>query len=169
MITALDVLRTYEAIREEFPGFRLVRKPGNGRCGPTIGLWFFISSAWGTYSPLRQYEILRHEWVHLWQYRRCGLGSVWLGVLPFLAAYLFLPLPMGLAWCRYCWERAAFLESMRIVAEEQGAVVLWGKRDFYIRQLTGRPYFWCWPWRRQVTRWVEDAMAAAILETKSGF
>lgn len=166
MITSMDIRETLATIREEFPGFRLVRKPGSGRCGPTIGQWFFISSSWATYSPLRQYEILRHEWVHLRQYRRCGFGSSWLGVVPFLVAYLFFPVPMGLAWCRYRWERAAFVESMRVVAEEQGPAVLRAKRDFYVGQFTGRAYGWCWPWRHSVTRWVEGVMAQVILETQ---
>ena len=100
MITEADVCTMYESIRQEFPGFRLVRKFGSRRCGPTIGSWFFISSAWGSYTPLRRYEILRHELMHMRQYRWIGLGSVLVGVLPFLLAYFFLPLPIGRAWCR---------------------------------------------------------------------
>lgn len=76
MITEDDVLLTYQDICRKFPGFRLLWKPGNGQCAPTIGTWFFISKAWGSYTPYRRYEMLRYEVIHMRQYRRCGLGSV---------------------------------------------------------------------------------------------
>ena len=58
----------------------------------------------------------------------------------------------------YALERAAFVESMRVVATEQGITALRRKRNFYVEQLTGRAYWWAWPWRQSVERWVDGAM-----------
>lgn len=150
-------------LRQEFPGFRLVRKPGSGRCGPTIGAWFFVSSAWKSYSSYRRYAILRHEAVHMQQQQRLGLGNVWLGVLPFLLAYLLLPLPVGFAWFRYRWEREAFLVEMQVDTQELGADGLLARREHYVRQFAGKgAYFWCWVIPGSVERWVDSAMALAI-------
>ena len=163
VITEADVKTLCEELRHEFPGFHVVRRFGTGRCGPMLGAWFFVSSAWGSYSPYNQYVILRHEAVHMRQQQRLGLGKVWLGMLPFLFAYLLLPLPVGLAWCRYQWEREAFIEQMQVEAEELGANGLLARREHYVRQFTGKgAYWWCWPFRRSVERWVDSAIALAI-------
>lgn len=163
MITEQDVLAMYAQIHQEFPGFRLVWKPGSGRCGPTIGAWFFVSSAWGAYTPYRRYAILCHEVVHMRQQQRLGLGNVWLGMLPFLFAYLLLPFPVGLAWFRYRWEREAFVEQMQVEAQELGADGLVARREHYVRQFTGKgAYWWCWPFRRNVERWVDSVIALVV-------
>jgi hypothetical protein len=50
-------------------------------------------------------EIGIHESQHTRQCRWFGLGiSPWIGLIPMALAYLLLPLPIGLAWCRYRLE-----------------------------------------------------------------
>ena len=46
----------------------------------------------------------RHELVHVRQWRRWHV-LFWIG-------YLLLPLPIGLAWCRWRFEREAYLEEL---------------------------------------------------------
>lgn len=95
------------------------------------------------------YITLRHELKHVDQYKRLGFGNVWLGLVFFGIAYLFLPLPTCFAWFRYKFEREAYRESFR-AARELGLKV---KLTAYVDALTGPDYFWTWILRKQVSRW----------------
>lgn len=53
--------------------------------------------------PYRYWITLSHECVHVEQWRR------WRAL--FWMSYLLLPLPFGLAWFRWRWEREAYLNS----------------------------------------------------------
>lgn len=85
--------------------------------------------------PTRETEIVAHELVHVRQWRRWGF---WFGV-----AYLLLPLPIGLAWCRWRAEREAYLVQLRArpceKEVERLVAVLWSA------------YAWPWPkpWMRR--------------------
>jgi len=70
--------------------------------------------------------VIRHELVHIRQARR---WPVW-----FQVSYLLFPLPIGLAWCRWYWERKAFMvdiEAGRLTVD-QAVDMLWR-------------YGWPWP------------------------
>lgn len=78
--------------------------------------------------------IIRHELVHIDQARRFP-GF-------FQLSYLLLPLPFGLAYFRWVWERRAYLvdiEAGRLSIEE-AVTTLWSR------------YGWCWP-RPWMRRW----------------
>lgn len=89
--------------------------------------------------------LLHHEVKHVEQFRRFGLGSHWLGVLPMAIVYLLLPLPMGLAWGRYRLEFAAMvaeLKAMQNHDEDERAVL--ARATAMARQLTDASYAWAW-------------------------
>jgi hypothetical protein len=115
---------------------------------------WFLRSAWTTigrtiYAPvwvdvegnLEPYRtIIGHELVHVAQWRRWWV-LLWLG-------YLLLPLPVGLAWCRWAAEREACLVQLRAGADIDAIVdVLW------------RRYGWPWP-RCLMRRWFRRAMVS---------
>src|SRR5262245_16680066 len=99
-------------IEAEFPGFRLVAKERSrlqraiaaalrlltlggqsvylDRYVTTIGRTIYVNRGWDERSAADRYITLRHERVHLRQFRRYGL-------VPMSLAYLLLPLPFGLA------------------------------------------------------------------------
>lgn len=79
-------------------------------------------------------EIIRHEAVHVKQWRRFG-PLLWL-------TYLLLPLPFGFAWFRWRWEREAYLGDIRT-----GAATV----DQVVAVLGSAAYGWAWPkpWMRE--------------------
>ncbi len=164
------------AIESEIPGFRIVRKDrsrlqraihwtlvvvtfGQMRdylqsYQTTIGKTVYVTPDWDDRDELDRYVTLRHEAVHLRQFQRWTLPGMAL-------AYVFLPLPFGLAWCRAKIEQAAYAETIRAAAE------VWGPerprdpafRERVIGQFLGASYAWMWPFRRSIERWYDEVLA----------
>ena len=80
------------------------------------------------------HTVILHELVHIGQARR--LPVLW------QLSYILLPVPFGLAWFRWRWEREAYLIDIRKGRRsiEDVVTVLWSK------------YGWCWP-RSWMRRW----------------
>jgi hypothetical protein len=170
-----DLLR---AIEGEFPSFAIEKKRESGlqkaidvalkivtfgrmtsyldSYQTTIGKTVYVTADWDAIDPLHRYVTLRHEAVHLRQFRRYTLPGMAL-------LYILLPLPMGLAWFRARFEQEAYAESIRAAAE------VWGPdyprrtsyREHVIGQFTGPSYGWMWPFRRQLERWYDRVLATA--------
>ncbi|MGN6103592.1 MAG: hypothetical protein ACTHU0_00565 [Kofleriaceae bacterium] len=166
-----------DALRAEFPRFRIVRKDQSplhraihralialtlGRMRSyldsyqtTIGNTIYVTSDWDDWDPDRRYVTLRHEAVHLRQFRSYTLPGM-------AVLYLLLPLPMGLAWFRAHFEKQAYAESVRAAAE------VWGPdhprrpefRRHVIEQFVGASYGWMWPFRRGLERWYDRVLAS---------
>ena len=167
-ITPADVRASLALLRQDFPGLRLRATTGTRTRALTIGHWIWLPHTWETLTPARQYAILRHEAVHVAQYTRLGMGNAWLGVLPFLLCYLLLPVPVGFAWFRWRWEREAFQAQMQAEVLASGAEGLLARRAYYVALFTGKgAYFWAWPWRGAVERWIDAAMALAIYQVRT--
>ncbi len=169
-----------ESLRAEIPGFRIVRKDQStlhraihvaligltlGRMRSyldsfqtTIGTSVYVTADWDDWSSDRRYVTLRHEAVHLRQFRKFTLPGMAL-------LYVLLPLPMGLAWFRAYFEKEAYAESIRAVAE------VWGPdyphraeyRAHVIEQFMGASYGWMWPFRAGLERWYDHVLATAGL------
>jgi len=170
-----------DALRVEFPRFRIVEKRDSamhraihvalvaitfGRMRSylesyqtTIGSTVYVTSDWLERDADERYVVLRHEAVHLRQFRRWTLPGM-------AILYLMVPLPLGLAWCRARFEQEAYAESIRVAAE------LWGKdhvragrfRAHIIAQFVGASYGWMWPFRRALEGWY-DRILATIPDT----
>jgi hypothetical protein len=172
------------ALQREIPGFRIVRKDRSrlhrlidralrivtfgqmrdylGSYQTTIGKTVYVTASWDSIDPLQRYVTLRHEAVHLRQFRR------W--TLPVMALlYIFMPLPLGLAYCRARFEWAAYAESIRAAAEVWGKHVprQAGYRAHIVEQFVGPAYGWMWPFRRTVERWYEDVLATLTLPPRA--
>jgi hypothetical protein len=118
----------------------------------TIGRTIYVTPDWDERPLGDRYATLRHEAVHLRQFRRYGL-------LPMALAYLLLPLPLGLAWCRMRLEREAYEETIR-VHHELGTLDA-GLRRHILGQFTSGAYGWMWPFPRAVARWY-DAFVGSL-------
>jgi hypothetical protein len=153
----------------EFPGFRLIRKddsPFQALIGrllmligqtaymeqyvTTMGRTIYVNRGWETRPALERFTVLRHERVHLRQFRRYGL-------IPMAIAYVLLPLPIGLAWCRARLEWEAYAESIRVMRHVYGDahVDRPDVRGHIVAQFCGPSYGFMWPFRRTVERWYE--------------
>jgi hypothetical protein len=165
------------ALAAEFPGFRIVRKDRSplhraihlglivvtfGRMRSyldsfqtTIGKTVYVTPDWDEWDPDRRYVTLRHEAIHLRQFRKYTL-------LGMAVLYVLLPLPLGLAWFRARFEMEAYAESMRAAAE------VWGPshprqssfRRHIVDQFVGPSYGWMWPFRGHVERWYDRVLAS---------
>ena len=120
----------------------------------TIGSTIYVTPDWDAWDPDRRYVTLRHEAMHLRQFRKL--------TLPVMAIlYVLLPLPLGLAWFRAHFEKEAYAESVRAAAE------VWGPafprqasyRSYVISQFTGSSYGWMWPFRPGLERWYDRILA----------
>lgn len=166
-----------EQLRAEFPRFRVVRKDRSplhkaihyallaltfGRMRSyldsyqtTIGNTVYVTSDWDDLPPDSRYVTMRHEAVHIRQFRRFTLPGM-------AILYVLLPLPMGLAWCRAYFEREAYAESIRAAAE------VWGRahverasyRAYIVEQFTSASYGWMWPFRASLERWYDGVLAS---------
>jgi hypothetical protein len=166
-----------DALRAEIPGFRIVRKDLSplhraihhalvvitlGRMRSyldsyqtTIGKTVYVTADWDDLDPDQRYVTLRHEAVHLRQFRRLTLPGM-------AVLYLLIPLPMGLAYFRARFEMEAYAESIRAAAEVWGESYPAGTayRRHVIDQFVGPSYGWMWPFRRAIERWYDGILAS---------
>lgn len=165
-----------EALSSEVPGFRIVRKDRSafhraihvalkavtlGRMDnyldsfqTTIGRSVYVTSDWDDWTPDERYVTLRHEAVHLRQFRTF--------TLPVMAIlYVLLPLPMGLAYFRAYFEKEAYAETIRASAEVYGLDYARGAdlRNHVIEQFMGPSYGWMWPFRVSMECWYDRIVA----------
>ncbi len=120
----------------------------------TIGRTLYVTSDWDDWPADRRYVTLRHEAVHLRQFRRY--------TLPVMAVlYVLVPLPLGLAYFRCRFEQEAYAETIRAAAEVWGPAAPRAPayRARIITQFTGPAYGWMWPFRRSVERWYDQILA----------
>ncbi len=166
-----------EALRAEIPGFRIVRKDqstfhraihyaligvtlGQMRTyldsfQTTIGRTVYVTADWDEWMPDERYVTLRHEAVHLRQFKKY--------TLPVMAVlYVLLPLPMGLAYFRARFEQEAYAETIRAAAEVHGVGYASGAehRKYVIEQFMGASYGWMWPFRTSLERWYDRVVAS---------
>jgi hypothetical protein len=120
----------------------------------TIGCTIYVTPDWPARPLADRFATLRHELVHVEQFRRWG-------VVPMGLAYLLLPLPFGLAWCRMRLERAAYEETLRVRHLLGGRAAVEALRAHVMAQFTSGSYGWMWPFPRAVARWF-DRFAASL-------
>lgn len=120
----------------------------------TIGRTVYVTDAWDDLTDEERYVTMRHEAVHIEQFRRYTV--VGMAIL-----YLLVPLPMGLAWWRAYFEKQAYAESIRAAAEVWGLdVVRAGPyRAHILAQFTGASYGWMWPFPGALERWYDEVLA----------
>jgi hypothetical protein len=184
MPAALEMERSLgliQAMRQEFPRFRIVEKRSSllsqmihvALCVVTfgaqreflshyhtvIGDTLYVPASWPEASDIDRAILLRHELVHLRQRRRYGfLGMAFLYLIPFF--------PLGLAYGRARLEWEAYTETLRATLELRGreAVQSPQLRELIIERFMGPAYGWMWPFRGQLQRWYDDALARLASE-----
>lgn len=143
-------------------GIKIIRKD-HSRLMRVIG-WIlkrfkidFMGSAWTTIGPKRIYastrtplsienhenleqweHIIRHELVHVKQAKKYPIFWQF--------SYLFLFLPIGLAWFRWYWEREAYLTVN---------IQKYGADPDAVADTLSRMYLWPWP-NSWMKRWFWD-------------
>jgi len=184
-LDAADAERFLAELAVEFPKFRIVYK----RTSPlsqalhvallvvtlggqrhfldgyytVIGDTLYVPNSWDGLASTDRVILLRHERVHLRQRRRYGsLGMALLYLLPFF--------PLGLAYGRARIEWEAYTETLRATAQLQGLDAARAQclRARIVSRFTGPDYGWMWPFRAQVERWYDAALAKIEAELRVG-
>jgi hypothetical protein len=119
----------------------------------TLGRRIYVPDDWAARPAWQRVEILRHELVHVRQFERYGF-------VPMTLAYLLLPLPIGLAWCRAALEKEAYAESLRAAFERGGAEAALAMKPELVDRFTGPDYLWMWPFPRAIERWVDGVVSS---------
>jgi hypothetical protein len=105
----------------------------------TLGDRVYVPDAWFEWSPLERLIILRHEAVHIRQFRRLS----WPGMA---LVYLFLPLPFVFAGGRAWLELEAYKETLTATWELKGSEAAQSRQlhDAIVARFTGSDYGWMW-------------------------
>jgi len=108
----------------------------------TIGRTIYYPTCVG--DPLAHPIVLEHELVHVRQWERWGV-LLWV-------SYLLLPLPVGLCWFRFRWEREAYLVELHHAVD----------REREIDRIVDALWFgYAFPWPRSwMRRWFRAALSA---------
>jgi hypothetical protein len=131
----------------------------------TIGNRIGVPAGWDTWGDdAGRYEVLLHEAVHIRQYKRFGFGNVWVGVVPVGLAYLFLPFPVGIAYCRARLEWEGYEESIRAIIQLEGVTAAMDDKSFFVSQFTSANYLYMWPFKSQVEKWFDEAVRRIAIE-----
>ena len=162
-------------ITQEFPAFELIPKRGSilmkvldfllklitfGQMRSfmttfttTIGSKVYTSSAWAGSSSVSRIITLRHERVHMRQKRKYTF-------LGFSILYLFVPLPIGLAYFRKKFEMEAYEESLRGLVEYHSIELVKRvrMRGQFVQYFITAQYLWMWPFRFAVERWYDGVV-----------
>ena len=110
--------------------------------GGTIG----YPKGWEKSSLESRIAVLEHELVHIKQCKKFGLGNVWLGLPLYTPLYLLFPLPVGLAYFRWRFEREAYAHGIRCRLKMEPE--LYDKLiDHAVNELTSGAYGWTWPFQ----------------------
>ncbi len=120
----------------------------------------YVPDAWDGMSDEARYILLRHERVHLQQRRRMGDFTMAL-------VYLFLWLPLGLAWGRARIEWEAYVETIRATAEVFGLGCARSLEPDIVRRYVGPDYGWMWPFPETVRGWFREVIADLEAEAVS--
>lgn len=130
----------------------------------TIGNVIGTPTMWDKYADAEKYETLLHEAVHIRQYKKFGLGNAWVGIIPVGFAYLFLPFPVGIAYCRAKLEQEGYEESIRAIIQTAGLTAALESKTFFVSQFTSANYLWMWPFKTNVEKWFDDAVRRIAVE-----
>jgi hypothetical protein len=177
-VTADEYVR---ALREEFPTLRVIRKEDDAfsrlldrllrivtlgrqssfmtRYVTTIGWTVYVPRDWDARADADRYITLRHEAVHLRQFRRYGrLGMSVLYLLP------ILPMGLALGRARLVWE--AYAETLRATAEVRGPAAAEDPalHDRIVQQFTSGAYGWMWPFPSTIRRWIGGVIEEIRME-----
>lgn len=167
-------------LRREFPALRFVDKPADRLSHfvdlalrvvtlnsqrhyltsyvTTLGQAIYLPGGWRQWDDASRYITLRHEAVHLRQFRR-------LGFLLMALVYTLPLLPLGLAWGRARLEWEAYAETMRATAEVHGMAAV-GAPEFQqgiVDQFTSGAYGWMWPFPWQIRHWIDAEIQTILL------
>jgi len=138
----------------------------------TIGPWIGVPEGWEKKRIQGRIAVLEHELEHIKQCAKCGFGNPIVGLPLYTILYLLLPLPAGLAYFRWRFERAAYAhginEELKLMTGRERLKWRGVLIDRAVKQLTTGLYAWTWPFpksaRAYFEKHVDDKAAIYIVD-----
>lgn len=113
----------------------------------TLGRRIYVPDDWAYYPPLERYIILRHEAVHVRQFKRLTFPGMAL-------VYLLVPLPAVFAAGRAYLEWQGYRETLVATWQVHGPEAARDPRlaEHIVKRFTGPDYGWMWIWGGLIRR-----------------
>ncbi len=155
-------------VKAEFPSFSIAKKSGSwwlSLVGKVLGQQFmtsyvttimdtvYVPDDFDTWSDAGKCAILRHERVHMRQAARLTYP-----VFAFL--YMFVFLPLGLAYLRARFEMEAYTESLQAFKDYGMDYSSDARKQWLLTQFVTSAYGWMWPFPGTVGGWFDSAVAS---------
>jgi hypothetical protein len=123
----------------------------------TIRKTIYLAGNWDTYTEFSQLEVLRHERIHLLQFKKYTAPL-------FAFLYLFIFFPIGLAYFRAKFEVEAMTEQLQAAIENRGLITInrEAMKKHWVEVITGRSYLYSWPFRKTAEKWFDKGWSQAI-------
>ena len=120
----------------------------------TLGRRIYVPDDWERYPAGDRLCILRHELVHVRQFRRLTFPGMAL-------VYLFLPLPFGFAAGRAFLEWQGYRETLAATWQVHGRAAAYdpGLHAEIVKRFTGPDYAWMWVPGAMVRRAIQRELA----------
>ncbi len=119
----------------------------------TLGRRIYVPDDWRYLPALERYLILRHEAVHVRQFKRFTFPGM-------VLLYLLLPLPFGFAGGRAWLEWQGYRETLVATWQVRGreAAMKPELTDFIVKRFTGADYGWMWVFGGTVRRAIRKTL-----------
>lgn len=128
----------------------------------TICNYMFFPEGW-TRDAVRM--TIPHEAGHVKQFRKFGLGiHPLVGFIPMMLLYVFLPIPIGLAYFRFYFEVEAEVHALEyhLRYDRWTVETALDRANHFAGVLASRDYFWPWP-----KKWVKDKIVTRVFEVQA--
>lgn len=127
----------------------------------TIGRTIYLPSNWLRYSQNTRSAIIGHELVHVNQMKRYT-------TVGFALLYLFIPIPILLAYFRMKFEKEAYEETLKSYYEYYGEeFIRRGEiKKQIVSQFTTGAYLWMWPFRKSIETWYDSVVDKIVANLK---
>ena len=117
----------------------------------TMGKTIWLCDGFDSLDPRTKADTLIHELEHVRQYAKMTIPG-------FLFVYIFVFLPVGLAYGRYWLEREAYAKGYKIQLEGlsggiRATAANW-LADEFAAHMAGGVYGWAWPFKRRAKSWM---------------
>lgn len=119
----------------------------------TIGKSITVPDDWEDWTDGSRWEVLEHELVHVAQFERYTLVGMAL-------LYLFVPVPVGLAYARARLEWEAYAVTLECTAKLEGLQRAQSAEvcDNIVARFCGPDYGWMWPFSEVIRGWIAEKL-----------
>ena len=171
-ITKKQYFKLLRVIKRIFPKFRIVSKRNNyfmlwlnrtvqlfnkkfmTQYTTTIGYSIFTPDDWSKRSYTSRYSTMIHEMIHLQQFRKFGF-------IPYSILYIFVPIPVFLAYFRKKFEQEAYAINIILAYKQKGRKHVLSKqyKQNVIDQFCSNLYGYTWHSKESIAKWLESLVS----------